>query len=250
MVTLKAFKLVILTFHMRDKKNFYYLSFIMLLVLLIGVADQSINADKINPGVAPIEEKHYGLTYSDWAERWWNWAVGIPADKNPLKDPTGERCAIGQEGPVWFLGAAWSEGPKPIIRECTVPSDTALFFPIFNGETNELEEEKCKTVEQMRQCVIDSNKEWTISLMWATVNDKVLNHLKENYKVESGPFNLTIPPNNVLGDVPAGTTQAYQIGWYIMLEPLPPGKHEVHFKAKNADTVIDMLYRLTIVEKA
>ena len=31
---------------------------------------------------------------------WWQWALSIPANANPLIGPTGERCGVGQHGPV------------------------------------------------------------------------------------------------------------------------------------------------------
>jgi hypothetical protein len=45
---------------------------------------------------------------------------------------------------------------------------------------------------------------------------------------------MTIPKDNVMG-VPPGTTQAVSDGFWIILKPLPVGKHEIHFTGSLAD---------------
>lgn len=82
-----------------------------------------------NPGIAPINSKPHGKSYSQWAAAWWQWALGVPADVSPLLDPTGENAGVGQEGPVWFL--AGSPGGTT-ERAITVPTGKALFLPILN----------------------------------------------------------------------------------------------------------------------
>src|SRR5262245_45548774 len=59
-----------------------------------------------NPGVLPPQTTAYGKTYGEWGAAWWQWALSIPADRNPLTDKTGEFCGEGQSGPVWFRGGA------------------------------------------------------------------------------------------------------------------------------------------------
>jgi hypothetical protein len=99
-------------------------------------------------------------------------------------------------------------------------------FQFFNGEANPLEYPQCKTIEELRQCVIEGNKEYGLT-MQVLVDGQEIKLVKENYKVESPPFNFPLPANHVLGGSYEGTTTAYSIGWYLMLEPLPEGKHEV-----------------------
>ena len=56
---------------------------------------------------------------------WWNWITSIPEENNPVGDETGEKCTIGQKGPVWFLPG--TSGGK-LERTCTVPAGKALFL--------------------------------------------------------------------------------------------------------------------------
>src|SRR5437899_4468391 len=53
-----------------------------------------------NPGIHPINSKPYGLSYSEWSARWWQWVLQIPAATNPNLDATGVDCAEGQSGQV------------------------------------------------------------------------------------------------------------------------------------------------------
>ena len=43
-------------------------------------------------------------------------------------------CAVGQSGPVWFLGGPVSGEEEPEERNCTVPAGKAILVPIINAE--------------------------------------------------------------------------------------------------------------------
>src|SRR5215471_4200380 len=53
--------------------------------------------------VFPAEALPFGQDYAAWSVEWWQWAVSLPADVNPLLDETGELCAAAQRGAIWFL---------------------------------------------------------------------------------------------------------------------------------------------------
>ena len=57
-------------------------------------------------GILSPTEKHHGKTYGEWGDAWWQFVVSIPTPNNPLIDPTGADCDVGQSGPVWFLVGA------------------------------------------------------------------------------------------------------------------------------------------------
>ena len=83
-----------------------------------------------NPGIVPIQANAHGQSYGAWAAAWWRWAIAIEAPRNPIADETGEFCALGQKGKVWFLAGTWG---NEVHRECTIPKGTALFFPLANN---------------------------------------------------------------------------------------------------------------------
>ena len=77
----------------------------------------------------------------------------------------------------------------------------------------------------------------------------------DGYRFQSPLINLTFPENNIAGVTPQ-TAKAVSDGFWILLEPLSPGRHEIHFKAALGDPTatgftnfaLDVKYLLTIVE--
>lgn len=54
------------------------------------------------------------------------------------------------------------------------------------------------------------------------------------YRVTSKPSSFLIPNDNPFGS-PSGTTQAIVDGFFVFLEPLSPGKHEIQFSGSIID---------------
>ena len=194
---------------------------IVFLLPLTVFHNQFATADSINPGVFALDSKPYGSTYGQWAANWWNWITSIPEENNPVGDETGEKCTIGQKGPVWFLPG--TSGGK-LERTCTVPAGKALFLVLLDAECSKTEFPKLNTEEEFRKCTRDLNEGATLA---ASVDGVKLKNL-EKYRAESPMFNMTFPSNNIFGQK-AGPTIAKSDGWYVILEPLSPGSHNVSF---------------------
>jgi hypothetical protein len=92
-----------------------------------------------NPGVIPPQASPNGHTYGEWGAMWWEWALGLPPDQNPVVDPTGDLASVGQQGSVWFLAGTFG-GPGD--RTVTVPQGKMLFFPIVNWVAWEPDDEE------------------------------------------------------------------------------------------------------------
>jgi len=74
------------------------------------------------------------------------------------------------------------------------------------------------------------------------------------YRVTSGLFNLALPAQNVLGLPVTKYNPSVSDGYWIMLAPLPSGKHTVHFYGKLVQDgpepftfILDITYNLTVV---
>jgi hypothetical protein len=57
--------------------------------------------------------------YKQLSAQWWQWALSIPVDSNPLADPTKNDCMVGQGGSDWFLAGVF--GGSSATRACTIP---------------------------------------------------------------------------------------------------------------------------------
>jgi hypothetical protein len=194
--------------------------------------------------------------YGEWGSAWWQWAFGVPTDENPVADPTGEHCAAGQSGPVWFLAGTFG---GPAERHCEVPTGKALFFPLFNSvhENNlctDPDPDPQATFEELRAAA-EADVAGAFDL-FCVVDGVPLQNL-ENYAASSPvPFDIILVENNVIFDLfgcadalPGSYGPAASAGYWIMLAPLKPGPHTIHFggTAFGGAFEVDILYHLTFV---
>jgi hypothetical protein len=96
----------------------------------LAEATHELSIDGYLEGPLVLQESPLGeWLYERLSSRWTQWAMSNPWSTGPINDPTGAACAMGQDGPVWFL-AGTSGGDA--VRECTVPSLQPIFFPLVN----------------------------------------------------------------------------------------------------------------------
>jgi hypothetical protein len=205
-----------------------------------------------NPQVLPVHSSPFGSTYGEWSARWWQWALSIPAATNPVLDETGEHCAEGQIGQVWFLASSFFGGT--FDRTCTVPTGKALFFPIvqvaFGAAVGD-----CEPTNPGVPCDVTALRAAAAASMDpvmidASIDGVPLRNLSD-YRVQSPVFSVTLPEENVLG-VPSGTyAPMVSDGYWLMLAPLSAGAHTIHFKGiitggPFAGFETEVTYHLTI----
>jgi hypothetical protein len=131
-------------------------------------------------------------------------------------------------------------------RSCTIPSGTALFFPVINAE--------CSTVEpppffgsneaELRACV----HAFSFPVLHASIDGVPLANLA-SYEIDSPLFTFTLPADNVLGIANAPTSgMSVGNGVYLLLAPLSVGEHTLHFGGTDSTGfTLDITYHLTVV---
>jgi len=204
-----------------------------------------------NPGIAPIQSKPHGKTYSAWAAQWWQWALEIPASVNPLIDTTGENCGQGQSNRVWFLaGSTFVSGH--ITRECTVPRGTALFFPLINSAffafLNDPPEVRTEDFIRSQVTCVEDTLFSLVEIDGVAVIDP------KQYLEKSVIFEVFLPEDNIFGateaDIPELTlSPGVDEGFYLFVFPLTPGNHTIRWQASSAacgGNVQDITYHLTV----
>jgi hypothetical protein len=191
-------------------------------------------------------------TAEELAAAWWQWALSKPVEDNPGigGDPTYSEAQCDgtpvtpTQGKQWFLAGTFNG--DSVVRTCTMPVGTHLFFPVVNAVAFPFS--AGETEENQREAVIDfinrvlSDPEFSYSV---TVDGK---EVKSNRIVRalSPLFTLTLPEDNIFTCptcdppfvVPAGEYEgASADGLWVTLPPLPPGEHEIHFEmdAPNLD---------------
>ncbi|HEX9135463.1 MAG TPA: hypothetical protein VF905_00780 [Nitrospirota bacterium] len=234
---------------------------VVAIVLGLAVAALSIPSvlanenDKGGPKVFDRNAVVFERTLGEWSAEWWQWAFSIPVAIHPLFD-NGD-CSVGQTAPVWFLGGSFVSNTA--VRSCNVPAGTALFFPILNGEDSAVEESfnnGCEdptfgsTIVGLRKCATGGQDGSSLS---AEIDGAPVPHIAERFRIQSPAFGFTLPDDNLLK---ATTGNPYLAGayfasvgdgYYLMLSPLPAGKHVIHFHgvAVNGFT-LDIIYNLMV----
>jgi hypothetical protein len=204
-------------------------SFIGLLLISISqfALAQDPTSNSGNPVIFPPDSQPYGLNYGEWTAKWWQWAHSIPTERNPQLDDTGEDCAQAQNqtGPIWFL-AGTSGGS--VDRTCTIPAGKAILFPIVNTinirAASETDEELLAVAKNMAN---------SVTTLEASIDGVPLQNLS-NYRIQSPFFNVNLPSDNIFG-ISGGSYRAVADGYWVFLEPLPPGQHEIRFHGAMVD---------------
>jgi hypothetical protein len=187
------------------------------------------------------DESPFGKTWEEWTAEWWIWALSSPKGQNPVTDTTGENASYNQQGHVWFLAGTFEGFAE---RSCEIPAGRSIFFPVSCNETSFAECPNFKSEKELRafaQADIDQ-----VKTIMATVDGQRLPD-SELRRIESPPFEITLPEGNVIG-APAGKTKSKSDGYWVFLKPLPVGRHEIHFFSTcRTDALwVEARYHLTV----
>ena len=248
---------------MKRKASYRFLVLTVLGIALMGMtAYPAVATDTARislPVVAPIQTIPAGQTYGRWAAAWWQWALGVPADENPVTDTTGEHCAQRQVDKVWFLAGYFpSFTSGPVVRACTVPAGKSLFFPLINNAffafLNDPPEQRTEEfVRAQASCTEPAN----ISV-W--IDGFKIPKPTRFFTGPSGSlspiFNVQLPPGNIFGLDEASLPElvlspSAEQGYYLFVLPLSLGTHTIRWIASGCTPTNpgqDVTYNLTISE--
>jgi len=193
-----------------------------------------------------------GKTYGEWSAKWWQWAAKEPPETNPLLDTTGAYAGLNQEGRVWFLAGYVGTTTGPIVRDVNVPIGRNIFFPIVNfGDVNGNSAIPIETEEQGRTYLDSFIK--LFSNLVCTLDDVpvVFNPKTPIVRTQSPTFDITVITDNIFGLPEGDYPLSWSDGYWVMLPPLTPGEHVLHFYA-HVDSgpfpnfTQDITYNLTV----
>jgi hypothetical protein len=209
-------------------------------------------ADEARPPearLAQIRSHPGGLGYDQWVARWWQWALETPTAVNPIVDQTGQNCDQGQVGGVWFLGGTFDGSAA--TRACTLPSDTALFFPLVNQFSGAfLNDPPEQRTEEFLRSQVDCGE--PAELLRLEIDGVELMDLDQLF-VQSVLFDVGLPEDNVFGADEATVPElllspSASAGYHVFLFPLSPGHHVVRWEASWCDVSQDVTYRLKVLD--
>lgn len=219
-----------------------------------------------NPRVAPIGSTPYGMTYDEWAAIYRIWQTGIPAERNPVRDPTGEFCGEEQSGPVWFLASLL--GPGSTDRECSVPAGKAVYVPlvgILSWAPDDIEELSfllelflgIDTSQLTDEEILRDFSNWVldgVGYLSLTVDGVPYEDLF-SYRAESPAFDMEDSDLYDSVGVPySHPNLSVTVGYALILLPLPAGEHTIEVFAQFDDSpllgnaALAVTYHLTVGE--
>lgn len=212
-----------------------------------------------NALVVPIDRRIGGKSYGEWGAELWKQMYARPRAGNPIEDPDGSRCAERQpHGQVWFLHRNFG---GTTVRSCTVPYGKYLFIPLVDAFQNyPCVDPNFKPGPQqpLREFLTwgfgpSSGSEELIepfTVLNAEVDGESIEDLAR-YRAHSGLVSFVGHTSwKPLDPCVDGKPQkAVAAGFYLMLRPLAPGPHVIHFHAEAPDCVIDVTYHLEVKKR-
>jgi hypothetical protein len=231
----------------------------LIILAPMAAAPARVNA---GTGVAPVKSHPHGRTYAEWAAAWWQWAVGIPVDENPITDPDGRFGLTDQSGSVYFLAGAFGGTAE---RSITIPTGKALFFPILNSlwwAPDDVDDATAYVEGVLGLDAADFTDEELVRMLAAAqvsgvesmsllVDGRPVDNVLDYY-FETDAFSLTDTDliDSFGGEIGQPNT-AFAAGYWVMLNPLPPGEHTITWSANQVNPVagsfsLDITYHVTV----
>jgi hypothetical protein len=204
-------------------------------------------ADRANLQIFPPNKPSFGMTYAEWAAKWWQWEFSLPTSVNPWFD-TGANAGIGQSGPVYFLTGILTGAPV-VKRTIRIPEGKALFFPIFNSWADNVDVKPPKTFQELRAQAASLIN--TVSELHVSIDGRNLDNLF-SYRVKSPPFCDWFPSEDNVYMTQFGSTfsgwtcPVASDGFWLMLAPLPRGYHTINFGGTSGNFTLDITYDVNV----
>ena len=226
-------------------------------------------------GVAPINSHAHGHSYGEWSAMWWQWIYAFPANPpdglpNPNFTNGTVDCSDGQSthdksNQVWFLAGNFGGTSN---RSCTVPTGIALFIPVLNFENDNI---GCCTPTTPPNTFTDAQLRAGAA---AAMDNPLAIHARiDNVLVPVLAYRAQSPPPHFIYSLPAANNvylffnyafgseftlpgynwpslnvPAVSDGYWLMLEPLSPGKHVINFGGiTNFGFALDITYNIDVV---
>lgn len=200
--------------------------------------------------VMPTNAVVAGKTIAEWSAEWWKWAYSVSTNRNPLFDTNGAAANNGQDGPVFFLAGVFGISSEQ-SRTFAVPEGKHLFFPLVNIGADNIDTVPPFTISELRDLIagwVEDVTELELSIDGISVSNLF------SRRVQSPVFSINHQTSDNVATWWAGhpitglVDPMVSDGFWIMLEPLPPGRHviifggtfgpPVNFTLKIVDTVI------------
>lgn len=218
----------------------------------LSVARVAAPAGSVNPGIVPLNAQFRGKTYGQWEASFWQWALALPVSPlpHPFNDCQNRPISAGQTGNVWYWSAP-DRAPLTCDQSKTViPVGTAIFLSMLDVEASSLDAPPFFATSASDQQQITTTFAGYISDLFCSIDGVMVNDLTA-YRAKTGPFPFSAPTPWVFNQS-GGSGTAAADGYFLMLKPLPPGPHKIHyggtFHIPDVDVPKDVTLLITVGE--
>ncbi|MDB5321255.1 MAG: hypothetical protein JWN40_2886 [Phycisphaerales bacterium] len=198
-----------------------------------------------------------GKSLGEWGNEWWKWAFSFKTADNPLFDLTGAKAPAGDVGKVFFLAGLITLTPGPggvfsATRNIDLPSGTPVFFPILNGEQDNVGVVPPLPVDQL-QALVKANIDG-VSELHASLDGTPIADLFSHREASPKAFSFNLPATDNLyqffgADVSGKISPAVADGYWVMLKSLSPGDHTINFGGTNGTFQLDLTYHIHVLPR-
>jgi hypothetical protein len=202
------------------------------LAVLLGASAPAAAAPPLLPPDAMVN----GRSQQDWSRLWWEWAGSFEQHDSPVADTTGALCGSRQSGDVWFLAGTY--GTQRTIRTCRVPAGKHLFFPLINYVVapRSGRGSNCASVTATAARITNPVAALVLEV------DGVRHDGLDKHRFATGDcFDLGARTPEKIRVFPAAAN-----GYYVMLAPLPPGRHTLNFGGVLPSMMQAVTYTLVV----
>lgn len=198
--------------------------------------------------------KHVKQPSEENVRAWLQWVMAQPDASGPITDQTGEKCAVGQQGQVWFLAGNYG---GTTVRECDIPAGKKLFFPLLNRwcvfpSEHYPDEESIAADLPFIQELYDWDRDNACELTLRLDGQELMDYdtMYEDLYIRLGElFDLELHPEHWASHAFAGGVMpASGAGFYVQLQPLSAGDHVLELGGTNCANGfnVDVTYLLHV----
>jgi hypothetical protein len=209
--------------------NILYLVTSIMMIIILSISYHSIVYGVSAPEIFSTESSPYGIPYSEWMIKWWQWHISLPTQGHPFITKNIENCPVGNSGPVSFLTNSIQGESR---YTCIIPAGHAILLRIASAEcsTPELPANQRSPADYIK-CASEGQQYHTSEVK---VDGITLNGLGN--RDTSRFFNITIPEDNIYS-IKQGTYKSIVSGYFAFLKPLSAGEHTVDIAARVVNPI-------------
>ncbi len=198
-------------------------------VLTAGFFISALLATHVTAGVVAPGSTVAGKSIGEWTGDWWNWLVQEEFATNAALDTTGAFANRNQSGPVFFVAGTFGDN-VPYHRSFTVPTDRYILIPMINyvfwAPEDGADEAAIRTIAK-------TNVDSADSLFFSLDGNSLANPFSYREASPAGGFTLKFAP--LLAEIGLSNMDRLAVadGYWVMLEPLSYGTHQLQFGARQ-----------------